>query len=544
MNGSANNIHDPSGGQQRPEPAGEAAGLQPLHLLLVALGFAPLLILFFAGLWSRPHYQFFPMALAGAGFLAWTRCRGLSKPLTPGSRALAFLLLGSACILLALATVFWTPWLAGVAAIAALAGGVWGLGGLPLLRACTPALVLLLTIIPPPLKLDTDLTLGLRTLAVASSASVLDLLGVVLTTSANVIEIPGHKLLVEEACSGIHSVMFALCACLFYTLWQRRPPWRILLCLVATLAFVILGNVFRITMGAWLLFKFKWDLLSGWPHELVGLALTLAYLLLIWSLDRAITFLTAPLVEAPPKPSPVAVLAAESAPLPTPMTSPWGLAFGCAFLLVGVVGAGWGWPRHAPTGTVFPVASESALAKGAVFTLPETIGGWTRLAGDRPATRHIETMGIFSKIWRYEKAGRMAAVALDYPFRGFHDVSDCYRGAGWIIESHRPLGEGTASQPWLMEMLMEKDGIEQGYLLYGTVNEQGVWLALSGQGGGRLSARFAARDHTEGTTYRVQVLLTGYTPLLRHQQQEVRQLFEEVRRHLWDQLDRQLSRRR
>ena len=37
----------------------------------VALGFAPLLTVFLINLWGRPHYQFFPLALAGAGFLAW-----------------------------------------------------------------------------------------------------------------------------------------------------------------------------------------------------------------------------------------------------------------------------------------------------------------------------------------------------------------------------------------------------------------------------------------------------------------------------------------
>src|SRR6266446_6359210 len=43
--------------------------------LLLALGYAPLLWVFFLNLWARPHYQFFPLALAGAAFLAWTRLK-------------------------------------------------------------------------------------------------------------------------------------------------------------------------------------------------------------------------------------------------------------------------------------------------------------------------------------------------------------------------------------------------------------------------------------------------------------------------------------
>src|SRR6266853_5443943 len=55
-------------------PAPET-GLTVRNGLLLALGYAPLLCAFFLNLWARPHYQFFPLALAGAAFLAWTRLK-------------------------------------------------------------------------------------------------------------------------------------------------------------------------------------------------------------------------------------------------------------------------------------------------------------------------------------------------------------------------------------------------------------------------------------------------------------------------------------
>jgi hypothetical protein len=124
---------------------------------LLAFGFAPLLLEFFANLWGRPHYQFFPMALAGAAFLAWSRLKEVTEPCEPGHGALTAALMGMSFCGVAAATALWSPWLASLAAVAGLAGVTWWVGGRERLRAVTPALVLLLTIIPPPLALDTQL---------------------------------------------------------------------------------------------------------------------------------------------------------------------------------------------------------------------------------------------------------------------------------------------------------------------------------------------------------------------------------------------------
>ena len=42
----------------------------------------PLLLLHAENLWDKPHYQFFPIVLVGAGFLAYNRWPGLGV-LTP-----------------------------------------------------------------------------------------------------------------------------------------------------------------------------------------------------------------------------------------------------------------------------------------------------------------------------------------------------------------------------------------------------------------------------------------------------------------------------
>ena len=58
-----------------------------VSLGLAALGFAPLLGLFFIASWDRPAYQFFPLALAGAAALAW-RALSLAQPKADDRRSM------------------------------------------------------------------------------------------------------------------------------------------------------------------------------------------------------------------------------------------------------------------------------------------------------------------------------------------------------------------------------------------------------------------------------------------------------------------------
>ncbi|HVJ69072.1 MAG TPA: hypothetical protein VM510_13880, partial [Caulifigura sp.] len=52
---------------------------------LVALGMAPLTIVYFRNLWSRPHYQFFPVLIAAVAMLLMSRWKGhrMEAPVAP-----------------------------------------------------------------------------------------------------------------------------------------------------------------------------------------------------------------------------------------------------------------------------------------------------------------------------------------------------------------------------------------------------------------------------------------------------------------------------
>jgi exosortase len=294
----------------------------PLSTLIPLLAFAPLLVVFFLNLWAREPYQFFPLSIAAACYLAYRELKQRSEVggqrsevggptsgsstdspahrpteapalLTSDLRPLTSVLcLAPSLLLLGVATVFWSPWLAAIAAFLGLIGLTLRRGGWGLFVAMIPALLMLAIIIPPPFNLDSRLTLALRSLAVRWSSPMLDLLGVTHVITGNLIEIPGRQLLVAEACSGINSVLSTLAACLFYLLLRRRSVLESIFALACTGIFVLLGNVARFTLGAWLLFRWRIDILSGWWHAGFGLVLFISYIVLILSFDQLWLFLT------------------------------------------------------------------------------------------------------------------------------------------------------------------------------------------------------------------------------------------------------------
>ena len=516
--------------------------------LLFALGYAPLLTLFLINLWGRPHYQFFPLALIGAAFLAWIRLKDVPRPFEPGEPWLTALLLAISFIFLAAATVYWSPWLGSFAALIGLVGLFWRVGGKRLLKGMLPMLLLVLTIIPPPLSADARLIEHLRVLAVAWSSRLLDILGVTHALSGNVIELPGQKLLVDEACSGINSVLITLACCLFFGLWRRRSAIHILLCLASALSFVLLGNLARITIGAWLKFRYGMDILSGAAHEVTGLFLFVSYLAMILSTDQLLVFLTSPVrpQQRPAETPTAAAGAVELKRAPMQIPGSWKRAAAYAFALLGLVDLGLGWvhSQHSKAQTAQP---KSALRQGATFAMPEQVGSWKRLNTEIPPLQKIETRGVFSQVWHYRRGDTLASLAIDYPFQGYHDVTLCYTLRGWdVLQGRFWSGQATNASLPFAEVRMQNHLGLHGALWFSDVDESGRWLPGPGLNPSMkesLLQRLKMGSLNDSVTYQIQVLSTGFNPLRPIEREQVQQFFAEARMMLWRQLFEQLQRK-
>jgi len=164
--------------------------------------------------------------------------------------------------------------------------------------------------------------------------------------------------------------------------------------------------------------------------------------------------------------------------------------------------------------------------------------------------------GVFSHIWQYQKGSTLATISFDYPFFGYHDVTVCYRNAGWEIGDTK-LQRATTDNAMVpcMEVVLEREGGVKADLLYSTVDETGVWLEEPGKRSpydeegkalqeGNMASRlthrmrqlpYANEAYDDAINYRIQVLAAARGGLGTEQRAQVESLFRKARILIADQ---------
>jgi exosortase len=507
---------------------------------LLWIGQVPLLLKFFADLWSRQQYQFFPVAILAAGYIGYERLRDTPRwELRRGSLWVVAGLLAAAWIVLA-GGLAYLRWMAAISAMLTLVAMIWWAGGAKLLRVLLGAMVLLMVIIPPPGRLDDAVGIKLRYWAVHASSRILDLVSVPHIVAGTTIEIPDRRLLVEEACSGINSLMSVIAFGLLYGLWQRRKPWVITLLIAASIGWVMCANVIRITAGAVIVYNWQIDILSGTVHEMLGIALFAATLGLVASFDRCLMLVFGSKATTYGEPTTAAVSNEQPGHARPPSSSKldfslWVTA-AVAFLVLGAlmqvrVGKCW---------------AASRLGDDATFNLPANLAGWERVQGEGTLAGRPETDGRKSQFWLYRIGNLTAGVAMDYPFGGFHDATICYRSAGWDVASLEGLVSSSAAQAPYMEATMSRQPLVRGQLLFSLFDEQSAPAQpdppLPPNMGRLQYALLLSKRKAEATpTYQVQTLTLGYAQLTEPQRAALRKLFMAARRELAQQVMHQVE---
>jgi exosortase len=473
----------------------------------------------------RPHYQFAPVLLAGACWLAFAR--GKSKWNTGRtSPVLAATLLFVGWSLLAAGMLLRSDWVRSVSVLWIVAGFVCAVGGRALFRALIPAFVLVAILIPLPLQLDTDTIVGLQSVTSRSSSWLLDVLDIPHVAAGHVVEIPDHRMLIEKECSGINSLWTAIVFVLFLGFWLKRPLWHTLLLACGSFALALVANVSRVSAGAWLLAHYDIDVLAGWRHEALGVVLFVAVLALALSLDQLLLFLTeavyrGPMPGDPPLVMPEATLPGRPATPGFSLSRFTVLGFACAFALLGCLQISSAMSQPAP-GLVRPV-------------LPERLGAWRQVPLDAADMQHTYPHGLVSEVWHYQLGKLTALVTFDGPFSSWHELTRCYQSQGWQV-SQRSVQEPDSSSPFV-EVQFDQPLKAQALLYFGMRKQAGGWLKAERSPGSareRFLTRFtelSARE-PDSTIVQVQVLAQSYSPLSAEERQQLRELFTLVQRAL------------
>lgn len=296
------------------------------------------------------------------------------------------------------------------------------------------AVALWLLVVPLPPGTYSSLTLNLQLLVSEGVLRTLHLLGIAAVRHGNVIDLANASVGVEEACSGVRSLISCVFAGLFFsaTLVQRPWPRAVIIGLSAPLA---LGMNFLRSLALTLLANNGVDIAGTW-HDATGFA--------VLGVTAAILGGLALVLDQGGRPAANSVAPAPPAAPPRPPRVGWldrvfTTALGLAFLLVGFFVA-----------NTRPDHTSDHPDPDLVSLLPESFDGWRVKTSDLYEFRGtLQTEHLAQR--HYVKVGEgkpveiVIYVAYWHPGQApvslvsSHTPDACWPGSGWVaMDNPRP----------------------------------------------------------------------------------------------------------
>jgi exosortase len=148
----------------------------------------------------------------------------------------------------------------------------------------------LLFAVPPPRSWLDALTFPLKQFVSSAATALLRPFGIPATHEGVTIYVAQYQYLVEDACSGLNSLVGLLAISLFYIYLARGSSWRYSLFLaMLAIPIAILANVLRIIILILLTEFFGDAVAQGFMHSLAGIFVFAVALLMIFGIDSALT---------------------------------------------------------------------------------------------------------------------------------------------------------------------------------------------------------------------------------------------------------------
>lgn len=330
--------------------AGGDSYLYAISIVLIIAAYAPLLVVQATGLWAVPSYRCFPLVLAGSLALIVYQVSERRSDSSPWNQPLVFLSLA----FLASGIALDAAWFASAGAFVFLAACILRVGGWPLLRTVLIPWLLLALLVRLPFGADVHLLQRLTAWIFATSAAVLDGVGILHVATPSQILTPNARF--DTADFSLICLIAAVAVAGLYCSWQQRSWIHTGVVLTWTVMLAVAAEIARLVILVTLTSR---DVIAG-PSFAVSAALSLAMVVVVlwlaWNLDELIAFRLGtmrrrrrkPIVDATPPVSAAArpqvgvVLAMdgeltrqEFAPEPRISTGAWSmLAIGTAFAVL------------------------------------------------------------------------------------------------------------------------------------------------------------------------------------------------------------------
>jgi exosortase len=236
---------------------------------LLVLAFWPILSGIY-GSWFDEHayMEHGLLVFPAAAYMVWTQRQDLgtiaSRPSLWGIVPLTW-----GALQAVLGVVAQWVWVSRMAFLVSLVGCILLVYGLEMVRKLIYPLCTLILMIAPPTFIFERLTLSLQLLASSLGATCLDALGYSVLREGNILEMVGIKLSVEEACSGIRSLLAIIFMCVLYNYFFVRGRAMKVWILVMAIPIAIFGNAGRIVASG-IAGQYNPAWVGGATHEAFG----------------------------------------------------------------------------------------------------------------------------------------------------------------------------------------------------------------------------------------------------------------------------------
>ena len=530
---------------------------------LILAAHLPMLLVHFSWLWREPQYQFFPILIGVVVYLIWSRLERRPEDfLGPDRRAPAYALMTFSCFVLAVATfVFNSPWLAMLSFILSFGGVLMLISEKFYLANCFGIWLLLWLLLPLPLQFDQQLSRSLQRFTTFLSADLLDRIAVPNFAEGTILTLPTKQLFVEEACSGVVSMMSIITACLVLAVLSNRPAIHTALLVASGVVWAATTNVLRIVVLAFAEYQYAIDLSKGWQHDVLGLCLFAVAIALALSADRLIGFLISPIEkeEHETRYSTWSVRAWDrifsyggESQYETVGTRSGGdhshsarrplvpqFALGVGFLVIGSAGLAMAVTRLSRSLAEEPImsaAGQNEFVKALQpATMPAELDGWRMV--DFSETHAERLFAQDSRLWTYRKGDLQAIYAVDFVFDEYHDLCNCYDSIGWeqtadptLVRPERaPLGG-------YVQAHYTKNVSSRGFLVFSHLRHDGSFYEPPVSLGSQLQNRVLFAQKEELRLFQNQLWLTARRPISDEEQKSAHEVFQKLRGIIQQQL--------
>jgi exosortase len=256
----------------------------PLLIGLAAVGI-PTLVRLGQGVWTQEYGAHGPILFAASGWLLWRAKDDLARDAKPGAWSLVALgaLISFAVYVFGRAYDFISLEVAGLYGIAVVTLYSY-FGHRALLRNWFPILYAAL-IIPPPIWMLDRITSPLKEFVSLAATHGLSALGYPISREGVVLYVAQYQLLVEDACSGMNSLVGLTAISLLYIFLMRGS--RLFYSAILLLFVIpITANIMRIAIVVLLTYYFGNDVGQGFAHFMAGIFLFSAALLMVFGIDH------------------------------------------------------------------------------------------------------------------------------------------------------------------------------------------------------------------------------------------------------------------